>query len=180
MLDMLLTGQLDIAFVLGGRPEIYEAEYIPLSAENLLLGVQRSHPVAQLAGPADQQPCNIIDLSLLKDEAFATALKSSTMRTELIDPIFEREQFHPRIMMESSFNSFLQQLAALGVCVSIVPQSRVTNHRDIAWFYLPGYPRFQFGVAYPKNYRLNRALNDFIELARQDAQTYLQCPPPEI
>lgn len=180
MLDMLLTGQLDIAFVLGGRPEIYEAEYIPLSAENLLLGVQRSHPVAQLAGPADQQPCNIIDLSLLKDEAFATALKSSTMRTELIDPIFEREQFHPRIMMESSFNSFRQQLAALGVCVSIVPQSRVTNHRDIAWFYLPGYPRFQFGVAYPKNYRLNRALNDFIELARQDAQTYLQCPPPEI
>lgn len=178
MVEMLMTGQLDIAFLLTGTPENYEVEYHQFSAENLLLGLHRSHPAAHLAGPPGTPPSRVIDLSLLKGDAFATALSNSTMRTELIDPIFEREDFHPRIMMESSFNAFLEQLAGLGLCDTIIPQSRITNHEDLVWFYLPGYPRFQFGVAYPKGYRLNRALRDFIELARQDAQKYMQFPAP--
>ncbi len=178
MLEMLNTGQLDIAFILTGTPDSYDVEYTRLSEENLLVGLHRSHPAAHLAGPDSAQPCATIDFSLLKGDAFATALSSSTMRTELIDPIFEREGFFPRIMMESSFNAFLEQLAGLGLCDTIIPQSRVTNRRDLVWFYLPGHPRFQFGVAYPKGYRLNRALRDFIELARQDAQTHMQFPPP--
>ncbi len=177
MLDMLVSGQLDLAFILSGKPEIYNVEYIPLSEENLLLGIPRSHPLACKAQhPKD--PCVTLDLSLLKEDSFATALKNSTMRTELIDPIFEQAGFHPRIMMESSFNAFLEQLTALGLCDTIIPQSRVTNRQDVVWFYLPGSPRFQFGAAYPKGYRLNRALSDFIDMARQDALKYLQFPPP--
>lgn len=177
LVEMLVSGQLDLAFILSGNPEIYDVEYIPLSEENLLLGIPRTHPLAY-RGQHPKDPCVALDLSLLKEDSFATALKNSTMRTELIDPIFEQAGFHPQIMMESSFNAFLEQLTALGLCDTIIPQSRVTNHEEVVWFYLPGAPRFKFGAAYPKGYRLNRAISDFIEMARQDALQYMQFPPP--
>ena len=45
---------------------------------------------------------------------------------------------------------------------------------------MPGNPRFQFGVAYIKGYRLNSALEDFILLAREDAIRHLYFPTPGI
>lgn len=182
-LNMLKAGQLDLAFTLSGTPEIYpeqyDLKYIPLSQENLLLGLPLSHPLAGFAHkPAD--PYTTMDFTLLKNDYFATALKNSTMRLELLDPMFKQAGYSPRILMETSFNSILQQLSVRGICDVIVPQSCATNRRDVAWFYLPGHPRFEFGVAYQKMYRLNRALQDFIELAREDAQAHLQFdPPPE-
>lgn len=179
MMEMLSTNELDLAFVLGGSQESFkDLEYQTLSSENLLLGLHKSHPLAQGVKLSDC-PSVTIDLDKVRQDNFAVALKRSTMRSELIDPMFERAGIAPNIMIESSLNGFLEQLAASGICDAIVPQSRVQNYEDIAWFYLPGAPRFNFGVAYPKGYRLNRALEEFIDLARRDAMKSLYHDPPQ-
>lgn len=178
MLDMLRRGELTLAFILTGNPSRHtDVEYRKLSEENLLLGLPRSHRFAYLGTPPDD-PCTTIDLRLLEKDSFCMALENSTMRQDLINPIFVQENIQPHVIMESSFNGFLEQLAALGMCNTIIPQSRVHNRQDIVWFYLPGQPRFQFGVTYQKGFVLNKALRYFIELAHQDAMCHMNFPAP--
>lgn len=170
-----------MSFVLSGSPEspTDEVSYLPISSENLLLGLPRSHPQAKEL-PLSQQPCSIIDLSFIKEDFFAVSLEKSTMRKQLIDPIFQEAGVDLHVLIESSLNGFLEQLAASGICGTIIPQSCVHNYKDLAWFYLPGFPRFYFGVIYPKGYRLNRILEQFIEMVKEDAMENLYFPVPDI
>ena len=178
MLEMLENNSLDMAFLLGGNEDDWHGvEVLPLSEENLLLGLPRPHPLLQ-GRPFTREPQPAFDLRLLEGDSFALALKKSTMRSQLIDPIFERAGYHPNIMMESSFTAFLEQLTAQGICNTIIPQSQVRNFADIQWFYLPGSPRFRFGFGYAKGYRINAALRCFTALAQNDAMRHLHFNPP--
>ena len=178
LLGMVRSGEIDAAFLLGGKPEAWTGiEYLPLSSENLLLGLPKGHPY--LAGKEKSPaPLPAPDLAKFKDESFALCLKRSTMRTELLDPIFQAAGFKPNVMVESGLNGFLERFAVEGLCNAIIPQSQVSDWENITWFYLPGSPRFHFGVGYAKNVRLNRAMRQFINLAKDDAKKYLDFPPP--
>ena len=179
LLKMLVNGDLDMAFLLGGAPESWHnIEYFPLSSENLLLGLPREHPLAHTADNGDI-PRFAPDLAQLVNDSFALTLEKSTMRLQLINPLFDKAGFTPNIMVESSFNAFLEQLTAEGFCDTIIPQSRIHNYKDIAWFYLPGTPRFQLGVGVMKGFRLNAALKYFIELAREYAKKHLDFAAPD-
>lgn len=174
MLDMLRDGRLDIAFILTGYPQLYQGvDYLDFSQENLLLGLPITHPLVDPDEPT-YPPAKAIDLRQLEHDDFSTALSNSTMRSELIDPLFQRAGFRPNIVTESSYNSFLEQTASMGLCSTIIPQSQVHDRTNIAWYYLPHAPQFHFGAAYPKGYQLSRAMQRFIELARSYAQEYLQ------
>ena len=178
LLDMLVSNELDLTFVLGVNLSKYDdMSYIPISSENLLLGVPRCHPMAREV-PLERCPCAVADLKSFERDSFAMALSRSTMRSELIDPIFKETGYSPSIIMESNFNSFLEQLTVQGICNTIIPQSFARNHTDAAWFYLPGFPRFNFGVMHLKSYCLNNALKYFITLAEEDAMLHLQYDPP--
>ena len=178
LLGMVRSGEIDAAFLLGGKPEAWTGiEYLPLSSENLLLGLPKGHPY--LAGKEKSPaPLPAPDLAKFKDDSFALCLKRSTMRTELLDPIFQAAGFKPNVMVESGLNGFLERFAVEGLCNAIIPQSQVSDWENITWFYLPGSPRFHFGVGYAKNVRLNRAMRQFINLAKDDAKKYLDFPPP--
>ena len=179
LLGMVRSGEIDAAFLLGGKPEAWTGiEYLPLSSENLLLGLPKGHPY--LAGKEKSPaPLPAPDLAKFKDDSFALCLKRSTMRTELLDPIFQAAGFKPNVMVESGLNGFLERFAVEGLCNAIIPQSQVSDWKNITWFYLPGSPRFHFGVGYAKNVRLNRAMRQFINLAKDDAKKYLDFPPPQ-
>jgi len=178
MLEMLKSGELDIAFILSGYPQLYQdVDYIDLSQENLLLGLPVSHPLVDPSEPT-YPPAKALDLGQLRQDDFATALSASTMRSELIDPLFQRAGFQPNIVTESSFNSFLEQTVAMGLCNTIIPQSQIKNRKDVAWYYLPEAPRFHFGVAYPKGYQVSHAIQRFIDLAQSYASSHLQFDPP--
>ncbi|MBR0151353.1 MAG: LysR family transcriptional regulator [Synergistaceae bacterium] len=169
LMRLLLHGDIDMMFTLGVENRIPDSlEYLLLSCENLLLGLHRTHPISQNATYSAINPAP--DFRMLKDDKFALCLKNSTMRTELIDPMFKHLGFTPNIMVESSSNAFLEQLAAMGLCNAIIPQSQIRNHEDIAWFYLPQNPRFHFGAVYAKGYRLSKALRYFIGLAEEYAR----------
>ena len=178
LLDMVRNSEIDAAFLLGGKPEAWKGiEYLPLSSENLLLGLPNNHPY--LAGKEKSTtPLPAPDLKNFAGDNFALSLKQSTMRTQLIDPLFQAAGFRPNVMVESSFNAFLERLTAEGLCSTIIPQSQVHDRENITWFYLPGSPRFHFGAGYAKTYRLSRAMRDFIDLAGEDAKEHLDFPPP--
>mgnify|MGYP002853076792 CR=1 FL=1 len=180
LLEMTRAGEIDAAFLLGGNPSSWKGiHYIPLSSENLLLGIPAEHPYLE-GRKISPVPLPAPDLKRFSGDNFALALKKSTMRTELIDSIFQAAGFTPNVMVESSFNSFLEQLTAEGVCNTIIPQSQVSNHEDVAWFYLPGSPRFHFGLGYAKDYKLSSAMRHFITLAEIDAKKHLDFPPPKL
>lgn len=180
MLEKTASGEFDMSFVLSGSPDgpSDEVSYLPISSENLLLGLPRSHPLAREL-PVSPSPVSVIDLKDVKDDFFAVSLEKSTMRRQLIDPLFQKEGVELHVMIESSLNGFLEQLASSGICGTIIPQSCVHNYTDLAWFYMPGLPRFYFGVIYPKGYRLNRILEQFIEMVKEDAIKNLYFPAPE-
>ncbi|MBQ6233715.1 MAG: LysR family transcriptional regulator [Clostridia bacterium] len=179
MLEQLEKNELDIVFLLGGCGETWPGlDTMPLSEENLLLGVPRMHPLAKNA-PFSDKPLPAFDLRLLKDEPFSLALKKSTMRSQLVDPVFQHAGFEPDIMVESSFNGFLEQLTSQGICCTIIPESQVSDRQNVAWFYLEDQPRFCFSVAKAHDYALNNALRYFVQLAREDAKKHLDFPPPQ-
>ena len=178
LLEMVRAGEINATFLLGGNPEGWKGiTYIPLSAENLLLGIPSNHPYLN-GREKSREVFPAPELKNFADDSFALNLKSSTMRTEIIDPIFQAESFSPKIMVESSFNGFLEQLASSGLCNIIIPQSQVRDYESVVWFYLPGSPRFYFGFGYSKGYRINRAMRYFITLAKNYAEKYLDFPAP--
>lgn len=179
LLEMLRAGEIDAAFLLGGNPSAWKGiQYIPLSSENLLLGLPSGHPYLK-DKPKRITPYPAPELPVFSQDKFALSLKHSTMRTEILDPLFQLAGFTPNVMVESGFNSFLEKLAAQGLCDTIIPQSQVKDYENVTWFYLPGSPRFHFGLGYAKSYRLNRAMKHFITLAEGDAKQYLDFPPPD-
>lgn len=182
MIEKTASGEFDLSFVLSGTPGgiTDEVSYLPISSENLLLGLPRSHPQCKHHTSDDRKPYSVIDLQTVKDDFFAVSLQKSTMRTQLIDPIFQTAGLELHVLIESSLNGFLEQLASSGICNTIIPQSCVRNWTDLSWFYLPGFPRFYFGVIYPKGYRLNHILSQLIEMVRQDAMQNLYFPIPGI
>lgn len=174
MLEMTRDGKLDLAFILAGYPQLYQGiDYIDLSQENILLGLPITHPLVD-PEEATYPPAKPFDLRQLEQDDFSTALSSSTMRMDLIDPMFQRAGFRPNIVTESSYNSFLEQTASMGLCNTIIPQSQVHDHTNIAWYYLPDFPQFHFGAIYPEGYQLSHAMLRFLELARNYAQQHLQ------
>ncbi|MBQ7214606.1 MAG: LysR family transcriptional regulator [Synergistaceae bacterium] len=178
LLGMIRAGEIDSAFLLGGSPENWSGiKYIPLSSENLLLGLPKTHPYLagkNLTGKILLAP----DLKEFAGDNFAMCLKRSTMRTELIEPIFQEAGYSPNIMVESGLNGFLEKLAGEGLCNTIIPQSQVSDWENITWFYLPGSPRFHFGIGFAKDYRAGSAMKYFTELAKADAKRYLDFPAP--
>ena len=170
LLEMVRAGEIDIAFLLGGKPEAWNSiDYLPMSSENLLLGLPNSHPYLS-GNERSITPLPAPDLREFAGDSFALALKRSTMRTDLVDPLFQAAGFSPNVMVESSFNAFLERLTSEGLCNTIIPQSQVRDWERITWFYLPGSPRFHFGAGCAKKYTPSRAMRHFIELSREDAK----------
>mgnify|MGYP002240416883 FL=1 len=130
-----------------------------------------SHPLASRAVPLSAgKPLRVIDLHLFKDDPFALIFKSSTMRQDVIDSLFEKSRFYPHIMLETAMNNALATLVSRGFCCTILPHSRVlaSSHRDeCAWFRLLENPTWSVSVVRRKDYRLGEATRYLLELAKQ-------------
>ena len=172
--QMLGRGSLDLGIVLIKKlPAEIQRTLIreDLYQEDLLLGIPLSHPLASRAVPLSAgKPLRAIDLRLFKDDPFALIFKSSTMRRDVSDPLFEQCGFTPHIMLETAMNNALATLVSRGFCCTILPHSRVlaSSHRDeCAWFRLLENPTWSVSVGRRKDYRLGEATRYLLELAKQ-------------
>ena len=144
--QMLGRGSLDLGIVLIKKlPAEIQRTLIreDLYQEDLLLGIPLSHPLASRAVPLSAgKPLRVIDLHLFKDDPFALIFKSSTMRQDVIDPLFEKSRFYPHIMLETAMNKgytlLINILRQLVFIISLfVLISAITHQLSAVWAAVP-------------------------------------------
>lgn len=167
--EALLSGHLDLGFVMMKDFDKINLEYVHLYNERLVLGVPRTHPLAEKYGAAPGEPFPTIDLALFSKERFSLIFASSTQRN-VIRPAFEAAGFEPQILFETSMNHALSKMVSEGLCCTIMPQSHAANHDKVAWFFLTYNPEWEICMAYNKNNPPSKAGWFLIQLARQYGQ----------
>lgn len=170
--ELLLSGRLDLGFVMLRESERINLEYIKLFDEELILGIPRNHPEAIRAN-AFGAPLATTDLKRFYDNKFSLIFGASTMR-QLVDPLFQEAGYKPQILIETAMNHALIQLVSKGFCCTIVPYSRMLNSpysTECAWFKLQGRPSWQVCFALRKDTHLSEAHRYLIRLAKRYGQT---------
>lgn len=162
---MLLSGHLDMGFVMVRKCDRIKLHYIPLFHERLVLGVPRQHPLAREYGAKPGEPLSTIDLALFSEEEFSLIFAGSTQRAAL-RPAFEAAGFEPHILFETSMNHVLSTMVGRNLCCTIIPQSRARNFDKVAWFYLTSDPSWDVCLVYNENNPPSKASSYFIQLAR--------------
>ena len=175
--QLIEEGELDIGIVLTN---INTAKCFPdlvfheVYQEDLLLGIPMTHPMAKNAVPiGTAQPLRVTDIHLFKDEPFSLIFEDSTMRKEVIDPMFEENQLHPIIMLETAINTALTQIVGKGLSCTILPHYRVLSspyRDDCAWFRLLDNPVWSVSIVHRKDYKLSKSIYDLIRLMDQYGQ----------
>ena len=123
--ELLLSGQLDLGFVMLLESARINLEYITLFEEDLILGIPKNHPEAARANPFGM-PLATTDLRRFYDSKFSLIFGTSTMR-QLVDPLFQQAGYKPQILIETAMNHALIQLVSKGFCCTILPYSRMLN-----------------------------------------------------
>lgn len=164
---MIHNGELDLGIVMLDEKEKADMEYIKIYNENLVLGISRSHPMAKYASKPGE-PLTVIDLSLFRDDKFSLIFSGSTMR-RVLDPVFKQAGFQPKIQIETAMNHALVKLVRIGLCCTIIPQSRAEidkNSEEIAWFYLSSRPNWNVYFVHRRDTQFSEATRFFIQLAQ--------------
>ena len=167
-LSLITSGNLDMGIVLLGEPEDKKLNYTELYREDLILGVSRSHPLARFAAPPGE-PFRTIGLDLFQDETFSLIFSGSTMRS-IIDPLFEKAGFKPKILIETAMNHALVKLVSIGLCCTILPHSRAVSSphcHENAWFYLTSRPQWSVCLTHRHDIQFNEAARYFISLLKK-------------
>ena len=106
--------------------------YRHILCEPFYLCVPRTHP---LAYQDKRAPENYPEISLteFKDDLFTLVRRTSTLRA-VIDRLFVKAGFKPKLLFESISMRTMQRLAANGQCCSIIPRYYAIEDDDVAYF----------------------------------------------
>lgn len=168
---LLDTNQLDVGF-----QTIYERKYKHLIYNTILyepfyLCVPKSHRLAY-GGRLEPEQYPEISLTEFKNDLFTLVRKSSTMRV-VIDKLFEKAGFQPKLLFESTSMRTMQQLAKSGQCCSIVPRFYAVEMDDVSYFSLGPDASWELCAVHAQNHYINNAAKDFIRMAADYWRTHL-------
>ncbi len=79
-------------------------------------------------------------------------LEDSTMR-KIMQPCFEQAGFQLKILFKTFMNHVLCKMVRKNLCCTIIPQSRVANDKEAAWFFLTSDPNWEIAMVYNKKIR---------------------------
>ncbi len=165
-LTMLSKDYLDLGFsTLTEEDKIPNIEFVHVKYENILLGIPRSHPLAAYANPPYESYATI-DLSLFKDEAFILMFKDSTLRN-VIDPLFRKAGFVPRILFETASNRTLYTMVKTNMGCTLIPETYAKEQEDVAYFLLPENPQWEMTITYHKGHYISGPTEYFIKLVQK-------------
>lgn len=171
---LLLNKTVDLAhisyFDFSRSPEL---DYLDIDSEYIVLGLPSSHPLAYLAGENSHQRLPVIDLTLLKDDAFVLSDKTTLMR-DAVDYTFSLAGFTPKILFESASSQTLFSMVQAQIAPAFFPQSYVRPDPSIVYFTAP--PRFTWtrSVAFRKNSYLSRPEKYFTALSTDYMRGFIQ------
>lgn len=163
---LIAEGELDLGFMTLCQGQKTKDNYITLFEEEIVLAIPQGHPLCPGAAPIGQ-PLAVMDLAQLKYEPFVLMYKESTIR-RMIDDIFRRSGFVPRVLFETSSNATILSMIRARLCCGIIPWHYVKNRPDgIACFALPSHPMWEVTAGYGKYAYLSKPAKEFIRLARE-------------
>lgn len=168
---MLEDNRLDFGFHTISEHKYKHLVYESIMHEPFYLCIPKSHPLSY------KTPCSPdfypeISLSLFSNELFTLVKKSSTMRM-MIDHLFEKAGFYPRLLFESTSMRTMRLLTGNGQCCTIIPRSYATMGDDVSYFSLGPDANWELCAVYLKNNYLSANSRDFIQLASSYWKTHL-------
>ncbi|WP_394525948.1 LysR substrate-binding domain-containing protein [Lacrimispora sp. JR3] len=162
-LTMLAKDNLDLGFsTLTDIDKTPSITFHHVKYENILLGIPRSHPLAAHANPP-YKPYATIDLSLFQNDTFVLMFKDSTLRN-VIDPLFQKAGFTPRVLFETSSNRTLYTMAKTNMGCTLIPETYALEQEEVAYFLLPEAPKWEMAITYHKGHYLSRPTEYMINL----------------
>lgn len=170
-INLLDTHQLDFGF-----QTIYERKYKHLIYDTIFyepfyLCVPKSHRLAyQEHLRPEEYP--VISLGEFKDDLFTLVRKSSTMRV-VLDKLFERAGFKPKLLFESISMRTMLQLAKSGECCSVIPRFYASETDDVSYYSLGPEASWELATVHAPNHYINNAARDFISMATHYWKTHL-------
>ena len=158
--DEVQRGDLDLGIVT--LPTDREGlETRQLFEQKLVLVVPKGHAIAKQRGTT---------LSRLRSETFIL-LPDDTRTGRLLSGYFRRNNFEPRIIMDSGSFEVIKQYVASGVGLSIIPEMVLRPHdrQEIAALNLAGVPRVAIGAIWRQEAYQTKAARAFLEQISADA-----------
>lgn len=151
MVQMLQHHEVEYAFLSYSKqmPLDPQFECIDLSPENVILGIPSSHPLAPLAGKDSYKTLPFIDINLLKDDTFIMPSKETILRF-MLDHVFRENDFHPKILFESSSSVTVLKMAINQLGPAFFPQSYVNEKFPLSYFRVAPELMWMRCVAYNK------------------------------
>lgn len=162
---MLLSHEVNIAFI-----SYYEScrhpdlEYLDMVSEYMVLGLPTSHPLAYLGGKDSWQVLPLLDLALLRRQAFVMLSKETRMR-DMIDAAFQHAGFQPSVLFESISTHTVINMVKQQIAPAFFPQSYVDPHAPMVYFTVLPRQRWILSSAFLKGTYLTKPEKYFIALA---------------
>lgn len=168
---LLADNRLDFGFHTVAEHKYKHLTYESILHEPFYLCIPKSHPLSYKT--PDTTDCYPeISLSKFSNELFTLVKKSSTMRI-LIDRLFEKAGFTPRLLFESTSMRTMRLLTGNGQCCTIIPRSYATAGDDVSYYSLGSCANWELCAVYAKNHYLNAPSRDFIHLAATYWKTHI-------
>jgi len=158
-------GNLDIGFLTLQDFQKTADEYIHICSEEIILAVPKSHPLAHFGGKIGERLPKI-ELEEFSNSFFAIMQQGSTLR-EIYDRIVDKENTHPKILIETRSCYNLFHMVAEGICCSVFPLSYARDTPDVVYFSIQQEPCWEICASYKKDSYLSHSAKELIKIARQ-------------
>ena len=105
-------------------------------------------------------------LESFREDPFIRIFQASTMH-HLTEELFAQAGFVPRVLFSTSSNISKFRMVSAGVGCALLPAVFALPDRGIAYFRLPGHPRWEIHMCSRRGAWLGTALEGYLELCRE-------------
>ncbi len=165
MQKLISRGELDLGLMTLTVSQKDDNVYHHMADEEIYLAVPAGHP---LAGRGSREPEDAPDMGLesFREDPFIRIFQASTMH-HLTEELFAQAGFVPRVLFSTSSNISKFRMVSAGVGCALLPAVFALPDRGIAYFRLPGHPRWEIHMCSRRGAWLGTALEGYLELCRE-------------
>jgi DNA-binding transcriptional LysR family regulator len=165
-LSQINKGYIDLGLVtVEEKEKSLDLEYEHIRYEPLLLALPRCNPLAQNATDPDAllEDLPYMDLKKCERNPFVLMSKGSTL-SAIIYKIFKQANFSPNVIFETASNRTLITMAKNNIACTITSAEYYQYREDIAYYRIPGDPRWEVCTIYKKGAYRSKAMICFDNL----------------
>lgn len=165
IIELIKKGFLDFSMIML-NPDDDQLVVDTFVVEEVVMAVNRMHPLAHLARSDEHGHKSPADIRLFADDPFIL-LQTGTRLRSIIDKYLLDAGVRPSVLMETSQNALVCNMVLQGLGVGFIPAAYARQYPDIAALTLSPPLSCRLGVTYRKGTRVTEAMRRFFALARE-------------